>query len=214
MKKVLTLLLVTFFTLLNIDITYSNNNKVDSKKITYLIKYVNTKTNDLEKIRKKYNLESDKNISLRLKKLREIKKILIKTEKTWEYNDYIWKLIEQLKINNTLIKKQLKIKIAEQKKEAKKYSILYYKKIKPTIEKVDIIVINIAKKLMKKEKLNNKDRQIVGILMLIKQKLDRLETITEKKWNTKKEIRDYIMSNFKQITYNFRQIKDIIKSTK
>jgi len=82
MKKVLTLLLVTFFTLLNIDITYSNNNKVDSKKITYLIKYVNTKTNDLEKIRKKYNLESDKNISLRLKKLREIKKILIKTEKT------------------------------------------------------------------------------------------------------------------------------------
>jgi len=123
-------------------------------------------------------------------------------------------LIEQLKINNTLIKKQLKIKIAEQKKEAKKYSILYYKKIKPTIEKVDIIVINIAKKLMKKEKLNNKDRQIVGILMLIKQKLDRLETITEKKWNTKKEIRDYIMSNFKQITYNFRQIKDIIKSTK
>jgi len=214
MKKVLTLLLVTFFTLLNIDITYSNNNKVDSKKITYLIKYVNTKTNDLEKIRKKYNLESDKNISLRLKKLREIKKILIKTEKTWEYNDYIWKLIEQLKINNTLIKEQLKIKIAEQKKEAKKYSILYYKKIKPTIEKVDIIVINIAKKLMKKEKLNNKDRQIVGILMLIKQKLDRLETITEKKWNTKKEIRDYIMSNFKQITYNFRQIKDIIKSTK
>jgi hypothetical protein len=67
--------------LLNINITYSNN-KVNSKKITYLIKYVNTKTNDLEKIRKKYNLENDKNISLRLKKLREIKKILIKTEKT------------------------------------------------------------------------------------------------------------------------------------
>jgi hypothetical protein len=66
---------------------------------------------------------------------------------------------------------------------------------------------------MKKERLNYKDRQIVGILILIKQKLNRLETITENKWNTKKEIRDYIMSNFKQITYNFRQIKDIIKST-
>ena len=210
MKKVLTLLFITFFMLLNINITYSNN-KVNSKKITYLIKYVNTKTNDLEKIRKKYNLENDKNISLRLKKLREIKKILIKTEKTWEYNNYIWKLIKQLKINNTLIKEQLKAKITEQKKEAKKYSILYYKKIKPAIEKINIIVINIAKKLMKKERLNYKDRQIVGILILIKQKLNRLETITENKWNTKKEIRDYIMSNFKQITYNFRQIKDIIK---
>lgn len=213
MKKVLTLLLITFFILLNINIIYSND-KVDSKKIIYLIKYVNTKTNDLEKIRKKYNLENDKNINLRLKKLREIKKILIKTEKTWEYNDYIWKLIEQLKINNTLIKEQLKIKIAKQKKEAKKYSILYYKKIKPVIEKIDIVVIDIAKKLMKKEKLNNKDRQIVGILILIKQKLDILKTITEKKWNTKKEIKDYIMSNFKQIIYNFRQIKDITKSTK
>jgi hypothetical protein len=120
-------------------------------------------------------------------------------------------LIEQLKINNTLIKEQLKIKIAEQKKETKKYSKLYYKKIKPTVKKMNEIVINIAKKLMKKNKLNNKDKQIVGILIPLKQKLDRLKSITKRKWNTKKEIRDYIMSNFKQIIYNFRQIKNIIK---
>jgi uncharacterized protein YukJ len=120
-------------------------------------------------------------------------------------------LIEQLKINNTLIKEQLKTRIAKQKKETKKYSKLYYKKIKPAIKKIHKIVVNIAKKLMKKNKLNNKDRQIVGVLIPIKQKLDRLKSITKRKWNTKKEIRNYIISNFRQITYHFRQIKDIIK---
>jgi hypothetical protein len=81
MKKILTLIFMIFFIFLNIGITYSNKS-LDSKKIIYLIKYINTKTSDLEKIRKKYNLKNDKNIELRLQKLKEIKNILIKTERT------------------------------------------------------------------------------------------------------------------------------------
>jgi hypothetical protein len=81
MKKILTLIFMIFFTFLNIGITYSDKN-LDSKKIVYLIKYINTKTSDLEKIRKKYNLGNDENIELRLQKLKEIKKVLIKIEKT------------------------------------------------------------------------------------------------------------------------------------
>jgi hypothetical protein len=67
---------------------------------------------------------------------------------------------------------------------------------------------------MKKSKLTKKDKQIVWILILIKQKLDYLEITTEKRWNSRKEIKSYIMSSFKQITYNFKQIKSITKSTK
>jgi hypothetical protein len=81
MKKILTLIFMIFLTFLNIGITYSDKN-LDSKKIVYLIKYINTKTSDLEKIRKKYNLGNDENIELRLQKLKEIKKVLIKIEKT------------------------------------------------------------------------------------------------------------------------------------
>jgi hypothetical protein len=81
MNKILTFLLIIFFIAINMNITYSIKN-ADYKRITYLIKYVNTKIVDLGKITKKYNLENDRKINSRIKKLKDIKKILIKIEKT------------------------------------------------------------------------------------------------------------------------------------
>lgn len=211
MKNILTSLMIFLFIISNITIV---NSDFESERIWYLIRYVDTKINDLEKISKKYNLENDKDINSRIKKLVEINNILIKTEKTWEYNRYISKLIEQLKDNNNLIKSQLKVKISNSRIEADKYSILYYKKIKPFTKKINKIIIDIARKLMTKDRLSNKDKQIVWILILIKQKLSDLENITERKWNSKKEVRDYIASSFKQITYNFKQIKNITKKSR
>lgn len=214
MRKIFTFLIIMFIAIVNIDFSYSSNNNQDSKQISYLIDYINGKINDIGEISDKYNLNDDIDVQKRVQKLEEIRKILVKTKKTWEYNKYISKLIIELKNNNILIKKILKEKIIKQKDSAKKYSILYFQKIKPAIDKIESITTDIAKTLMKKDKLNSKDKQIVSILVQIRKKLDFLKELTNKNWNTKKEIKDYISTNFKQITSNFKQIKDIIKSTK
>ena len=210
MKKIFTFLIILIFVVFNISTANSNS---ESKRIQTLIKYVDTKISDLEKISNKYDLNGDIDINKRLKKLKEINNILVKTKTSGEYNNYIPEIIEQLKDNNNLIKEQLKVKIEASKIEWEKYSALYLEKISPIIKKINKITVDIAKKLMKKDKLSPKDGQIVWILILVKQKLVELENITEKKWNSKKEVKDYILSNFKQITNNFRQIKNISKST-
>jgi len=212
MKKILFTLFIIFSIITNINYSYSfDENNI--KTVESLINYINTKTEDLVKMQEKYDLVDDKDIKQRLNKLEEIKKILVKTSKTWEYNNYVLDLVEQLKFNNTLIKENLKIKIIEKKIEADKYKILYYQKINPVIDRINIIVKNIAKQLMKKEKLNLKDKQIIWILTLVKQRLDKLDNITNIDFKTKKDLIDYIVSNFKQVTNNFKQMKNIIKST-
>ena len=212
MKKILSTFFISLFILISIPFTYSSSaEKSDTQTINYLIKYVDTKIGDLIKISKKYDLGDDETIKERIKELEDINNILLKTQKTWQYNEYIKKIVEKLKQNNNLIKIQLKEKIKEQKEEASKYTIVYYKKIKPVLVKIDDIIINIASKLMKKEKINSKDKQIIWILVLIKQKLDKLENITEESFNTIKDLREYIMSNFNQITFHFGQIKNIVR---
>lgn len=211
MKKILSTLLIIFFLIVNINFTYWLDES--NKTVNYLIDYVNTKKNDLIKMQKKYDLQDDIEINLRLNKLKEINRILLRTSKTWEYNTYISQIVEQLKQNNNLIKENLKQKIEEKKIQAYKYKIFYYQKINPILNKIDNIVKNIAKKLMKKEKYNSKDKQIISKLVLIKNKIDNLYKLTGKNFNTKKDLREYIMYNFKQITNNFGQIKNIIKST-
>lgn len=208
MKKLLTLWVILLILFSNINISYWNN---DSKTIKYLINYVNDKNSDIEKIQKKYNLEEDKEIKEKLKRLKEIKNLLLKTSKTWEYNDYISKIIEQLKNNNSQVKEIFKEKIKEKKQEVQEYRIIYKNTLDPVIKKIDGIIINIAKKLVKKEKFNYKDKQIISILTLIKQRLNELENLDKKEFNNKKDLREYIMFNFKQITNNFRQIKKIVK---
>ena len=208
MRKLITFLVLSSTILNSIAFSYASN---DTKTINYLINYVNVKSSDIEKMQKKYNLEGDEDIKQRLKKLEEVKNILTKTSKTWEYNSYIPKIVEQLKENNTKIKEQLKEKIEKKKQEADKYKLMYYKNLIPVINKINNITINIAKKLVKKENYNSKDKQIIAVLILIKQRLAELEKLSEKSFNTKKDLKEYLMSNFKQITNNFRQIKNIVK---
>jgi DNA integrity scanning protein DisA with diadenylate cyclase activity len=212
MKKILTsFLILLLIIIVNINIVSAN---YEFKKLSFLIKYVNTKIDALEKISKKYDLEEDIDIQSRISKLKEVNNILIQTKKTWKYNNYISQVVERLKENNTLIKRQLKSKIEDKKKEADIYSYLYHDKIDSHIKSLNKIVIAIATKLMEKDKLNSKDQQIVLILVLIKQKLNELNTITEKKWRNKKEIKEHIIFSFKQIINSFKQIKDITKSSK
>ncbi len=212
MKKLISTFLIILLIYVNINFTYSYSVKnSDPQTINYLIKYVNEKTEDIKKMQEKYDLIKDETLELRLNELENIKKILLQTKKTWEYNEYIKNIVEQLKQNNNSLKSYLKEKIKFQKEEAKNYTLLYYKKIKPVLNKIDDIVINIAAKLMKKNKINSKDKQIIAILILIKQKIEKLENLTDNSFNTVKELREYIMSNFKQITFHFRQIKNIVK---
>ncbi len=209
MKKLLTYILIAFFSFLFTNFTLAN---FDSDKVSFLIKYVDDKISDLEKIGKKYDIENDDKFISRVRKLEEIKKILVRTKRTWEYNKYIAKITEQLKENNNLIKTELKEKINIQKNEALKYSDLYYDKVRVKIKKIDKIIIDIARKLMEKEKLSDKDKQIVWLLSLAKQKLDDIKDIKKRNWNSKNEVKQYIISSFNQIAYNFKQIRSIVMS--
>ncbi len=208
MRNILTFILILALIIPNIGLVYSN---YDWKRVSYLIKYVDSKISDIKKIVKKYSLQDDNEIKSRIRKLREIKRILTETEKSWKYKNYTQKLIEQLKENNELIKKQLKQKIEQKKIEAKKYSILYYEKIKPRIKKIDNILILIAKKLIEKDKFNKKDKKIIWVLISIKQKLEELDSITNKKWKSKEDIRLNISYNFRQMKDSFDSLKDIIR---
>ena len=212
MKKLFTLLVVVIFSIVSINFTYSFEDDDNSiHTINYLIKYVDTKTSDINKMQEKYNLNNDEEIINKLNELNEISKILLKTKKTWEYNEYISKIVLQLKNNNNALKEYLKAIIDEKKTEAEKYKVIYSKKIKPITEKINDIVINIASKLMQKEKINYKDKQIISLLYQIKQKIDKQNNLTDNTFNTKKDIQNYIISNFNQITFHFGQIKDIVK---
>jgi hypothetical protein len=65
---------------------------------------------------------------------------------------------------------------------------------------------------MIKEKINNKDRQIISLLYQIKLKLDKLGNLTNNTFNSKKDLQNYIISNFNQITFHFKQIKNIVRN--
>ena len=211
MKK----LFITFFIIILIIVNINFTNSFEWNKnqtIDYLIKYTNSKISDIEKITKTYNLEENTKLNKKIEELKDLQNILIKTKKTWKYNDYINKIIGELKKNNNSIKIYIKILIQKKKEESKKYSILYSKKIKPITNKVNNIVINIASKLMQKEKINSKDRQIIGLLYQIKLKLNKLGNITNSRFNTKKDLQNYIVSTFKQITFHFKQIKNIVRN--
>ena len=212
MKKLFLTFLVIILIWVNINFTYSSTWNNSSNTINYLIKYTDSKLSDINKIIKKYNLEQDKILIKKIKELKEIKAILIQTKKTWEYNNYINKIMVQLKENNNSLKIYIKKQIIVKKDEAKKYTILFSKKIKPILNKINDIVVNIASKLMIKEKINNKDRQIISLLYQIKLKLDKLSSLTNNTFNSKKDLQNYIISNFNQITFHFKQIKNIVRN--
>jgi len=197
---------------ININFTYSFSAKKTNQTINYLIKYTDSKVADIEKIILKYNLKEDKILNDKIIKLKQIKKILIQTNKTWKYNTYIDKIILELKNNNNSLKLYVKKIISIKKSKIQNNKILFSKKIKPILDKINSITINIASKLIIKDKLNNKDKQIINLLYQIKLKLNKLEFLTHKNFNSKKDIQNYIISNFKQITFHFKQIKDIVKN--
>ena len=212
MKKLFTTFFIIILIIVNINFTHSFEwNKTQT--IDYLINYTNSKISDIEKITKKYNLKDNTKLNKKIEELKDLKNILIKTKKTWKYDDYINKVIGQLKNNNNSIKAYIKILIQKKKEESKKYSILYSKKIKPITNKINNIVINISSKLIQKERINSKDRQIISLLYQIKLKLNKLEKITTISFNTKKDLQNYIINTFKQITFHFKQIKNIVKNT-
>jgi len=212
MKK----LFMTFFLILfiwtNISFSYSFENTNNLETVNYLIKYTDSKISDVEQIIKKYNLENDKKLKIKIQELKNIKKILTLTKKTWKYKLYINKVIKELKDNNTSLKIYIKQTLEIQKEKVNNYKIIYSLKIKPIINKINEIVIKIAWKLMIKEKINNKDKQIINLLYQIKLKLDKLDNLTKINFNTKKELQNYIISTFNQIKFHFNQIKDIVRN--
>jgi len=212
MKKLFLTFLVIILIWVNINFTYSSTWNNSSNTINYLIKYTDSKLSDINKIIKKYNLEQDKILIKKIEELEKVRAILVQTKKTWEYNNYINKIMVQLKENNNSLKIYIKKQIIVKKDEAKKYTILFSKKIKPILNKINDIVVNIASKLMIKEKINNKDRQIISLLYQIKLKLDKLSSLTNNTFNSKKDLQNYIISNFNQITFHFKQIKNIVRN--
>lgn len=207
---------MTFFLILfiwtNISFSYSFENTNNLETVNYLIKYTDSKISDVEQIIKKYNLENDKKLKIKIQELKNIKKILTLTKKTWKYKLYINKVIKELKDNNTSLKIYIKQTLEIQKEKVNNYKIIYSLKIKPIINKINEIVIKIAWKLMIKEKINNKDKQIINLLYQIKLKLDKLDNLTKINFNTKKELQNYIISTFNQIKFHFNQIKDIVRN--
>lgn len=208
MTKLFISVITLIFIVINSTTAYSDTN---TEKTKYLIKYVSEKISDLEKIKNRYDLIKDKEINSRETRLKEINKLLEKNKKTWEYNKHIPQIITQLKENNNLIKLQLKEKIKKKEDEAEKYAKTAHWKIRKTIKKTNKIVISIARELMKKEDLNNKDKEMVWILIQIKNKLEEMDSIKKKKWDTKKDIIKHVVSWFNQVSSNFKQIRKISK---
>ena len=212
MKKIFNILLIFLIIWINFNYSYSFSETNSSQTINFLIKYTNSKIYDINKIVKKYHLENDNIIKEKIKELKNINNFLQKNTNNPKNKDYIDKLIKKLKNNNNYLKQYIKKLLENKKLEAKKYSIVYFKRIKPIINKLNDIVINIAKKLMQKEKLNYKDKQIIQLLYQIKIKLDSLEKITKINFNTKEDLQQYIINKFNQIKTQFNSIKNIVQN--
>jgi len=208
MKKIL----LTFFAFI-IMIFWTYNHCFSEWKNTtqYIIQYVETKIDDTKQIQEKYDLKNDEKIKNYLEKLKNFEDILKKIQKTQSWKDFIPKIVNQIKNENDIIRLYLKEKIQEQKKIAHKYSLLYSQQLATIIKKINNIISKIWKTLINKENFNTKDKQIIDILYLIKLKLNNLESITKKDFYTKKQLDNYIISNFSQIKAHFRQIRQIAK---
>jgi len=210
MKKIF-IFLILIFSALNFSTIFASEN---NQTINYLIKFINSKNYDLENIVQKYDLEKDSKIKQYINDYKNLKSFLEKLKKssnTKQNKIYIANTVKKLKSLNEEIKSYLKQKIIENKQKTKKYSIIYSKKLKPIIEKIDWIIQKIALKLVNKDNYSKKDKQIINILYLIKQRLNNLNSITTKTFYSRKQLNNYIISNFSQIKNHFRQIRQIAK---
>lgn len=211
MRKILLTFFIITLIWVNTHFTHSLWEKNNSQTINYLIKYTDKKISDIEKISTKYDLEKNKIINKKIQELKDLKSILIKSRNTPQYEKYTGNITKKLKENNDYLKKYLKRKIENKKIEVKKYRIIYLKRIKPIINKINSIVINIAMKLKEKEQFNHKDKQIINNLYQIQNNLKNLENITNRNFNTKKDLQNYIIYQFNQVRNLFNQIKAIVK---
>ncbi len=211
MKKVIYILSIIFIFMgsYNSSLSYSWEQGITIK---YLIKYSDNKIYNLEKIIKKYNLENDKYIKSKIQELKNIKKSLeiIKYNKKYEL---INQILKKLKENNNSLKDYLKKKLKENKKKLEKYKKIYYQKIKKILLKIDYTIKVVSKEFYFNQNKTVKNKQILDLLYLIKIKLDNLKNLEQKNFYSKKEMINYIVDNFRQIQFHFRQIKNIIKSS-
>jgi DNA repair exonuclease SbcCD ATPase subunit len=174
-----------------------------------LIKYNYTKIKDLQTIQEKYDLKNDKQINKYISDYKKLNNLLNKLKTAKNKDDFVENIITKLKKLNEEIKIYLKEKTTIQKQKAKKYAKIYEKKLKKVTKKINNIITNIAKILIKKEHYNSKDKQIINILYLIKQKLNNLENLSSKTFFSRKDLNKYILDNFNQIKAHFRQIRKI-----
>lgn len=167
--------------------------------------------NKLKIIQNKYKMKDNKIINTSLKDLYDIIYILRKIQTTKVNKntaDYVIKVvINDLKNINSKTKNYLKSIKVDLEKNKIKYRILSNK----LYLLLDKIVHSFIGYYSKKDKITNKDKEIIHIISKLNKESIQLKNFKYKEFTTKNDMKNHIIEILKGVKDDFREIRQISK---
>lgn len=219
MKKIVVTLIAVLFSTFYISYAYSSSTyedifeqNINSAKL--LEKHVVQLKKQLEWFKEKYNIEKDEKIDKTIYNLERMETGLIKIQnyKVEENlaSNIIKNIVNELKNLNSDLWSYLKKIVDNNNTEVKKYREKYIKVIPPFSNNVKTIIYELATKIKSKDKLTSKDKQIIQSLKNMESYAKNLDRFSQAQFNTKAELKDYMIENISNIKLEITSIKKVI----
>lgn len=220
MKKIITVIYIFFTILLSNNYAewylddIQNTQNIESSKL--LEKHVSKLKNQLELFKNEYYIKEDKKIDDTIKELEimydTLNKVITKQVSDELVNNINKTIINKLKNINNDLNPYLKIKINYKNNEASKYKLKYQYQLKKFANQLRNIVSILANKIKKKEVLSEKDEEIIENLRKIESYVSNLENFSRLNFNTKEELKIYMIDNISNIKITMNKIKKLLTS--
>jgi len=218
MRIILHIIFTFLFLVISFNYSYSfeSKYKINSqiKNTAFLLEnHINKLNNKIYIFKNKLHIKNDKQINSWLSDIKKLKDWLklIENDKisNLKANILIKTIINKLKTINSQIRSYFKTKLSENKIKINKFILKYYRKIKILNEKLSNFILNKAKKLIKKEKLNNKEKKLIHHLNNLSEYNKNLINFNKKNFDTLYDLKLYLIQNLKWIIQELKIIKKL-----
>lgn len=221
MKKITITLIAVLFSLFSITHAYSSysfednyEQNINSAKL--LEKHVTQLKNQLIWFKGKYQIQTNEKIDKTIFNLERMETWLVKiqtytTEEELASN-IIKNIVQELKNINSDLWTYLKKYIVNNNLEVEKYKNKYINVLSNFSSKVKEIIYELAIKTKSKGKLTAKDKEIIQHLKNMESYAKNLDRFSQVQFNTKADLKDYMIENIKNIRLEILAIKKVLNN--
>lgn len=189
-----------------------NINTIESAKL--LEKYIEKLLSQLKSFKFKYNIQNDTLINNSINKLErmlvwldKIKSNNLDNEKA---SSLITNIVDELKSINYELKPYLKEKLEQSRQEVSDYKNKYGQKLKVFSAQLRNIISTLISRINLNKNISNSDEKIKIHLRYLENYISKLENFERVEFYSTKDLKNYMVSNIRNITNEMFEIKKIL----